>query len=414
MRPGLHVLSMIHPASRLEVVLHSRSEGRNALKSASYAARSSYRDLRHGKRYHPGKRHGLLSHELIGWHGNEDALWTAAEAAETRKNARVVRELRPSLPAELPLDRQKALVRGFCLWLRDTYGVAIQADIHAPRFLDDDVERKHEKGELGLTGEEYRDALNDPDQTNRNYHAHLLLTTRKICPETRAFGSKTRILDDRKDGPEEILRMRTEWERRTNAELEKAGSKARIDMRSYEQMARDEDAPEGLQAQDHIGPRRSARSRRLIKTQDRDDTLAGKRREATRRQNEDLWSSWLQRRAIDRQQSRPDAVRIAARREAQRKAEADAVKRRLQEMEKSSDIEAVVVASNHLDSLLSGSELAQAIASAQAPETRGFDPDEFDEELDLEEMPIRNEPRRAPPQPKQRERVRVRQRVRVR
>jgi hypothetical protein len=54
---------------------------------------------------------GLLSSEIIGWHGNAEQLWNAAEASETRNNARVARELRPALPAELPLPEQIKLVR---------------------------------------------------------------------------------------------------------------------------------------------------------------------------------------------------------------------------------------------------------------------------------------------------------------
>lgn len=89
---------MIHPASRLEVVVHSRADGRSALKSAAYTARSSYRDERLGQRFRAGKRGGLLSHELINRNGDAEALWNEAERAETRRNARVIRELRPSGP----------------------------------------------------------------------------------------------------------------------------------------------------------------------------------------------------------------------------------------------------------------------------------------------------------------------------
>ena len=92
---------MIHPASRLEIVIHSRADGRNAVKSASYTARSNYRDERLGLRFRASKAGGLLSHELIGWNGDAQTLWNAAEGAETRGNARVIREIRPSLPCEL-------------------------------------------------------------------------------------------------------------------------------------------------------------------------------------------------------------------------------------------------------------------------------------------------------------------------
>ena len=106
---------MIHKASRREVILHSRADGRSAVKSAAYCARASYRDARIGQRFNHTRKGGLLSHELVNWRGDAEALWNAAETAETRGNARVVRELRPSLPAELPLDAQVRLVRSFSL-----------------------------------------------------------------------------------------------------------------------------------------------------------------------------------------------------------------------------------------------------------------------------------------------------------
>lgn len=70
------------------------------------------------------------------------------QSAKRRRNVRVIRELRPSLPAELPLSEQVRLVRGFSLWLRDEFGVAVHANIHAPRFLDRGVERRHDAGKL--------------------------------------------------------------------------------------------------------------------------------------------------------------------------------------------------------------------------------------------------------------------------
>lgn len=172
-----HLLFMLHPASRLEVVLHSRADGRSAVKSAAYTARTTYRDARLGRRFSAGKRAGLLSHDILGWTEGAEALWNAAEAAETRRNARVIRELRPSLPRELPLQEQVRLVRGYCLWLRDRYGAAVQADLHAPRFLSKAEERRLCRDGSKCANERYEEALFDPERTNQNFHAHLLMTT---------------------------------------------------------------------------------------------------------------------------------------------------------------------------------------------------------------------------------------------
>ncbi|MFV1495752.1 MobA/MobL family protein [Phaeobacter sp. JH85H1] len=388
---------MIHPASRLEVVVHSRADGRSAVKSAAYTARTSYRDERLGQRFRAGKRGGLLSHELINWNGDAETLWNAAEHTETRRNARVIRELRPSLPAELPLAEQERLVRGFSLWLRDQYGVAVQADIHAPRFLDRDEERRHNAGKLATDAEEYLAALFDPTRTNRNFHAHMLLTTRKVCPETGAFGDKTRILDDKKTGPEEILRIRREWEKRTNAALKRIGSPARVDLRSYKDMVKAGDAPAGLIPQDHLGPRRAERSRRL--EEDGGDTsTAGQRRAEIREHNDELWRTWLQLRALQREQDRlEESARIAAEREAERKEKADAERRRLQDARTAAEAEAVVEASAQFDSVRTASMWELAISSAQglSPEPPCEEPDEFSAEVDLETY----EPPQGRPQP---------------
>ncbi|MBP0484041.1 MobA/MobL family protein [Sagittula salina] len=399
---------MIHPASRLEVVIHSRADGRSAVKSSAYCARTSWRDERTGRRFRAGKLGGLLSHELINWDGDAAALWNGAERAEARGNARVVRELRPSLPAELPLAEQVRLVRGFSLWLRDEYGVAIQADIHAPRFLAGAEERLHQAGKLELVQEDYLEALFDPARTNRNFHAHILMTTRKVCPSSGAFGAKTRSLDDRKTGPQEILRVRQEWERRTNAALQRIGSNARIDLRSYKTMAAEGDAPEGLISQDHLGARRAARSRRL-REEGEDTSRAGRRRRAIQAHNEATWQSWLVLRALEREKSREAAEAIARDREAARKKEADAERHRLQNVQSAQEAEAAISQASQFESLKTGSPLAQAISWAlqETDEPASEDSGEFSSEVDLETY----EPPQGPPRPEpvlEVKRVRVR------
>ena len=61
--------------------------------------------------------------------------------------------------------------------------------------------------------------LPDRHSDERNYHAHLLMTTRRIGPD--GFGAKTRELDDYKTGPGEIETIRRSWERIGNRALER-------------------------------------------------------------------------------------------------------------------------------------------------------------------------------------------------
>lgn len=396
---------MRHPASHLSLTLHSRSDGHSAVAAAAYRARTSYVDQRRGRRYTYRSRSGLLSHELIGWKGASEALWNAAKAAETRCNARVARELRPALPSELPLDVQVRLVRGMCLWLRDRYGVACQANIHAPNFHDPDEEKAlwARVAQTGVRGEDLA-ILSDASKTNLNFHAHILITTRRVDSETREFQEKTRALDDRKLGPEELKTIRNEWEKRTNAALKKVGSSSRIDMRSNADMAAAGDAPGGLLAQEHLGPRRIARQRRKLRETGKDDTVAGRHRETIKAHNRQLWTSWLHLRALEREKAREEeSAHLAATREVERRQTAEAARERIRTAQTPEKLEAAAIAANHMDSLLRGRAMTQAIAWAQKPGSASpADPEE--KEIDLEALEMETSP--------QRQRVRVRQRVR--
>ena len=205
-------------------------------------------DQRTGKVHNYSSVRGLLAEGLVNWHGTAEGLWNAAEASETRRNARVARELRPALPAELPLDDQRRLVHGFCCWMKDQYGIAAHWVIHAPTFYDENEDKRRWRDRGSEKGwKEYLGALCDSEKTNRNFHSHIRWTTRKINRETGEFGKKTRELDAKDTGPEKLKQIRTEWQRRTNAALMKIGSPARIDLRSYEEMAKAGDAPPGLE-----------------------------------------------------------------------------------------------------------------------------------------------------------------------
>ena len=78
-------------------------------------------------------------------------------SAETRKNARVARDILVALPVELNAEQRLGLVRGFSQELSDRYGFAVDVAIHAPRDF--------------------------PGSDPRNFHAHLLATTREVNAE---------------------------------------------------------------------------------------------------------------------------------------------------------------------------------------------------------------------------------------
>ncbi|SNR35055.1 MobA/MobL family protein [Puniceibacterium sediminis] len=361
---------MIHAASHLTLSTYSRADGHSSVAAAAYRGRTSFVDLRTGRRHTYRSKTGLLSDEIIGWTGTAAELWNAAEAAETRSNARVARELRPALPADLPLGTQIRLVRGMALWLRDQYGVAVQANIHAPNFHDQDAGKIFWKNIGGKVDDRNLSRLWDPAATNLNFHAHLLFSTRRVDPQTGAFAGKTRELDDKTQGPAELLRIRSEWEKRTNAALEKVGSKSRIDMRSYNRMAEAGDAPGGLIAQKHLGPRRTARGRRLNRNLGKDHSVARQRREDVRDHNALAWETWMQLRALDRAQAREeDSAKIARAREDERKEAAAKARQKLQAARTREEAEAALASAHFIDAIHPESPMAAAAAAARDPET---------------------------------------------
>ncbi|MBI1326208.1 MAG: hypothetical protein GC136_01030 [Alphaproteobacteria bacterium] len=134
-------------------------------------------------------------------------LWNTAEASETRKNSRVAREVILALPHELSDKARAELTRDMGLYLLERYRVAVDVAIHSPCEGDG----------------------HDP----RNHHAHLLFTTREVTKD--GLGAKTRILDDKVSGPQEIEIIREVWETLANDALERAGfPDAKIDRRTLE------------------------------------------------------------------------------------------------------------------------------------------------------------------------------------
>ena len=275
----------------------------------------------------------LLAEGLVGWRASPEDLWNAAEGAEKRKDARTARELRIALPAELPPDVLRALAHGYCCNLRDELGVAMQWAIHAPephRTKKGEVARLRRAHRDGTDDGAYHEALRDPKMTNRNFHLHVILTTREVYDHGQ-FGQKTRSLDAKKSGFEVVERMRAQWTRRVNAALEKSGTDRRVDLRSYERQAAEGGAPEGMIPQTHLGPRETAIGRKIAEEANvlpRRDIL---RNELVRHHNETLWTDWIMLRALRREQARAEgaSAREAQDREDARRARAEAEKRRI-------------------------------------------------------------------------------------
>ena len=200
----------------------SRSSGRSAVASIAYRAGIAITDERLGKTYDYTKRHGVL------WTGlatpndvkiDRNELWNLAEKSENRSNSRTAREIVINIPHELmqgDLGTGNMLAHEFASQLSEKYQVAVDVAVHAP----------------------------DKQGDNRNFHAHLLLTTRKIEQDRHG---KIKLTDKSQlemsntqlkqagllSNQDELKEIRKAWADLTNEYLAEHGIDERIDHRSH-------------------------------------------------------------------------------------------------------------------------------------------------------------------------------------
>ena len=197
----------------------SRSSGRNAPASAAYSAGERIRNERTGALYDHRNRRDVLHKEIVlparlgtppSWAQDRASLWNAAERIESQKNSRVAREYMVALPAELSAAARVRLARTFSLEIAERYGVAVDLAVHAPR------------------------PFGDP----RNFHAHLLTSTREVHAE--GFGPKAgldmngtvRAELGLPTGRQEFAALRERWAELVNEHLQAAHIELRVDARS--------------------------------------------------------------------------------------------------------------------------------------------------------------------------------------
>ncbi len=179
----------------------SRASGGNAVRSAAYNAREAITAERTGELFHFRHREAPEHHEVLLPEGADArladaaALWNAAEAAERRKDSQVAREIVLALPADrvLTTEDRIELARSFAAEHFVSKGLAVQLDVHAPHKDRGEGEGAWAEGTGG-------------DHTN--WHAHLLITTRRIegdqlsakkardlDPEVRRAGTRALVTD---------------------------------------------------------------------------------------------------------------------------------------------------------------------------------------------------------------------------
>ncbi len=225
----------------------NRRSGRTAVASMAYRAGEKLEDERTGLTHDFTRKDGVAHTEIISNLDIEidrSQLWNLAEQSENRKDARTAREWVIALPDELTADQRKDLAKDFARSLVDRYGVIADIAIHEPS-----------KG-----------------GSDKNHHAHIMLTTRKAELDTDnklTLTTKTDIeLSNAKrkslnmgTTQDEIKQIRETWANLANHALERAGIQEKIDHRSYA------DQGNGLQATIHEGTKVTQLRRQGIDTE---------------------------------------------------------------------------------------------------------------------------------------------------
>ena len=174
------------------VKIVSRGRGQSVLAKAAYNAREKIVDERTGltRDYSRKAEQVLFSgmfapKEAPDWAGDREELWNRVEAVERRKDAQLAREVEIALPHELTDEQRRWLVTDF---VRENFvraGMVADVNIHAP----------------------------DKDGDERNYHAHILLTTRRLDggefskDKARDWNSKALLAEWRADLAEKGAKM---------------------------------------------------------------------------------------------------------------------------------------------------------------------------------------------------------------
>ena len=213
-------MTMVH----IDTKAISRKAGQSAVACAAYRAGDVLDDIKYGKTHDYSKKSGVMSSDIVlpfalralGVNVDREMLWNLAEAAETRSDSRVAREWLINLPYELSEQDRHSLAIDFAQKLVDDMDVIADVCIHRPVMkLPFDPDAKPSSKRL-------REGEKNPDP--RNFHAHILVTTRApiVGPnKTLAFdpnlktpfewSNKKRKAKGLPSSMQEIKRIREMW-----------------------------------------------------------------------------------------------------------------------------------------------------------------------------------------------------------
>ncbi|HCT2633104.1 TPA: MobA/MobL family protein [Enterobacter roggenkampii] len=181
----------------------SRGEGQSSVNSAAYRHRKVFFDNRTGEVCGRKTAHkkDLAFAQIFAPENtppdlivDSETLWNAVEASEKRKDARLAKEFKIALPAELTPEQNIELTAAFVLEHFTKQGIIADVVIH--------------------------------DINGHNPHIHIMGTTREVL--STGFGKKVREWDK----PDTLESWRKGWQEICNGFLELYGHDERVDHRS--------------------------------------------------------------------------------------------------------------------------------------------------------------------------------------
>jgi len=224
----------------------SRGKGDSMVDKAAYNSRTSITEERTGqvKDYSRHEDKPLRSYLFAADPELREPakLWNFYDRHEKASNAQIGYSFIGSLPWQLDDEQRDNIIKDFGREQFLRKGVAAQVDMHRP----------------------------DPQGDDRNFHAHILASMRKVTKD--GLGERVFTWNDRKKN---LANWREKWADRCARELEKAGFKVEAERWRYGYLPQEQQRQKALERGDlewadikagepghHLGPKATAMERR--------------------------------------------------------------------------------------------------------------------------------------------------------
>ena len=162
----------------------SRADGRSAIAAAAYRSGEKLIDQKQQQEQDYTRKTGVEFKKIYAPDNakaellDRQSLWNIVEKVENRKNSVLAREFEIAFPQELNAEQRQQLLDDLCKKIVERHNVIVDAVIHAP----------HTRG----------------GSDERNYHAHILFTSRQLDKDTGEF-SKNKFRDfNKRNHPKQL------------------------------------------------------------------------------------------------------------------------------------------------------------------------------------------------------------------